>query len=237
MWQTKVWLGETLGSLSEPGAPTRKFSECRRWNAARGWKAVLISTGRCCSKKLQSRLHFSCFLFYWKLFFSYMRNFLNRRVPTRSSSLSLGVQTGVALCMLNFGPHWGPNTSKLLGALGIQTKHPFNLESLTLSQGATLQSTMKKRCCKQSTEAKNTNPFGSLWTWFKFEWCFLNFNEIIMVLQEVAEVVGRGAAYPSPVSPKGYILIIVVQCPNQETDIGTMYMYSLMPFHHPCKFL
>lgn len=47
--------------------------------------------------KLQARLYFFRFLFYWKLFFSYTRNFLNRRVPKRPASLLLGVQTGVAL--------------------------------------------------------------------------------------------------------------------------------------------
>ena len=75
----------------------REFPEYRRWNVARGWKAVLISTGRHCSMKLQSRLHFFRFLSYWKLFFSYTKNFLNRRVPKRRASLPLCVQTGVAL--------------------------------------------------------------------------------------------------------------------------------------------
>lgn len=54
------------------------------------------------------------------------------------------------------------------------TNRAFNLESLTLSQGATLHSSMEKRRCKHCTQAQNTNPFGFLVELisFKSEWYF-----------------------------------------------------------------
>lgn len=52
------------------------------------------------------------------------------------------------------------------------TNKAFNLKSLTLSQGATLHSSMKKRRCKHSTQAQNTSSFRFLLELisFQFEW-------------------------------------------------------------------
>lgn len=76
--------------------------------------------------------------------------------------------------------------------------------------------------------------FGKqIWSWIFF---FIFYFEIIIDSPEVAKTVQRSPVYPSPIFPRGYVLI-TVQHQNQEFDIGTMWAYTSVSVYYMCIFV